>query len=172
MATLDPHQATDHPILVRLLQLLAAGHQPDPLRVPRHEPAHHVDLLQGELHRVQKLRLAWHVDGPELPAHDTLPQPHQVRLPLRAPAGVSRQVLVEREVLQLSAPSMLAQVPSEIVVPATGSTWSMMPLRWRRMDKMFLMYGDVRLPIDKRNLGEHSSHYPKPSLQQVRASQL
>lgn len=117
VATLDPHQAGDHPVPVRVLQLAAGLHQPDALGVARREPAHDVDLLEGELHGVEELRLARHVDRPELRPDDPLLQADQVGLPLRAPAAVARQILVEGEVVQVRAAAVLAQVPGEVVVP-------------------------------------------------------
>lgn len=116
VATLDAHQAGDHPVPVSVLQLVARRHQPDSLGVARGQPAHDVDLLQGELNGVEELRLAGHVGRPELRANDALLQANQVGLPLRAPAGVARQVLVEGEVIQLRVAAVLAEVPGEVVV--------------------------------------------------------
>lgn len=117
VATLYPYQAGDHPVPVRVLQLAARRHQPNALGVTRREPAHDVDLLKGELHGVEELGLARHVGRPELRPDDPLLQADQVGLPLRAPAVVARQILVEGEVIQLRAAAMLAQVPGEVVVP-------------------------------------------------------
>lgn len=117
VATLYPDQAGDHPVPVRVLQLAARRHQPDAFGVARREPAHDVDLLEGELHGVEELRLAWHVGRPKLRPDDPLLQADQVGLPLRAPAAVARQILVEGEVIQLRAAAVLAQVPGKVVVP-------------------------------------------------------
>lgn len=117
MATLDPYQAPDHTVLVRFLELLAARHQSYLLRVPRGESTHHVDLLESELNRVEELRLARNVNAPELTADYTLSQSFQIGLPSWSPIGVARQILVEREVLQLCVATMLTEVPCEIVVP-------------------------------------------------------
>lgn len=116
VATLDAHQAGDHAVPVRVFQLAARRHQPDSLGVARGQSAHDVDLLQGELDGVEELRLARHVGRPELRADDALLQANQVGLPLRAPAGVARQVLVEGEVTQLRAAAVLAKIPGEVVV--------------------------------------------------------
>lgn len=98
VTTLYPYQAGDHSVSVRVLQLAARRHQPDPFGVTRRESAHDVDLLEGELHGVEELRLAWHVGRPELRANDPLFQANQIGLPLRTPAGIARQVLVEGKV--------------------------------------------------------------------------
>jgi len=116
VATLYSHQTGDHPVPMRVLQLAARRHQPDALGVAQRESAHDVDLLEGELHGVEELGLARHVGRPELRPDDSLLQADQVGLPLRAPAAVARQILVEGEVIQLRAAAMLAQIPGEIVV--------------------------------------------------------
>lgn len=117
VATLYPDQAGDHPVPVRVLQLAARRHQPDALRVARREPTHDVDLLEGELHGIKELRLAWHIGRPELRPDDPLLQADQVGLPLRAPAAVTRQILIKRKIIQLRAAAVLAQIPGEVVVP-------------------------------------------------------
>lgn len=117
VTTLDADQAGDHAVPVGVFQLAARRHQPDSLGVARGQPAHDVDLLQGELDGVEELRLARHVGRPELRADDALLQANQVGLPLRAPAGVARQVLVKGEVTQLRAAAVLAKIPREVVVP-------------------------------------------------------
>jgi len=61
VTTLYAHQTGNHPVPMSVLQFAARRHQPDPLGVTRREPAHDIDLLQGELHGVEVLRLAWHV---------------------------------------------------------------------------------------------------------------
>lgn len=117
VATLYPHQAGDHPVPVCILQLVARLHQSDALGIPRREPAHDVDLLKGELYGVEELCLARHVGRPELRPNNPLLQANQIGLPLRAPAAVARQILVEGEVIQFRAAAVLAQVPGEVVVP-------------------------------------------------------
>lgn len=116
VATLYSHQAGDHPVPMSVFQLAARRHQADSLGVARRESAHHIDLLESELHGVQELCLTRHVGRPELRADDTLLQANQIGLPFRAPAGVARQVLVEGEILQLRAAAVLAKMPGEVVV--------------------------------------------------------
>lgn len=98
VTTLYPYQTSDYSVSVRVLQLAARRHQPDPFGVTWRESAHDVDLLQGELHGVEELCLAWHVGRPELCPNDPLFQTNQIGLPLRTPAGIAWQVLVEGEV--------------------------------------------------------------------------
>lgn len=117
VATLYPHQAGDHPVPVRGLQLSARRHHPDALGVARREPAHNIDLFEGELHGVEELWFARYVGRPELRPDDPLLQADQVGLPLRAPTAVTRQIFVEGEIIQLRAAAVLAQVPGEVVVP-------------------------------------------------------
>jgi len=117
VTTLYAHQAGDHSVPMSVLQFAARRHQPDPFGVTRREPAHDVDLLQGELHGVQVLRFARHVSRPELRTDDSLLQADQIGLPLRTPTGIARQILVEREVVELGAAAVLAQIPRKVVVP-------------------------------------------------------
>lgn len=98
VTTLYPYQAGDDSVSMCVLQLAARRHQPDPFGVTRRESSHDVDLLEGKLHSVEKLRLAWHIGRPELSANDPLFQADQIGLPLRTPAGVARQILIEGEV--------------------------------------------------------------------------
>lgn len=117
VATLDTHQTGDHPVTMSFLQFAACCHQPDSFGVARGEPAHDVDLLEGELHGVQELRLARHVSRPELRADDSLLQANQIGLPLRTPTSVARQIFIKGEVTQFGAAAVLAQIPGEVVVP-------------------------------------------------------
>lgn len=89
MTTLYPYQAGDHSVSMRVFQLAARRHQPDSLGVARRKSAHDVDLLEGKLHSVEELCLAWHIGRPELCANDPLFQANQIGLPLRAPASIA-----------------------------------------------------------------------------------
>jgi hypothetical protein len=69
------------------------------------------------LHGIEILRFAWHVGRPELRTDDSLLQADQIGLPLRTPTGIARQVLVEREVVELRAAAVFTQIPRKVVVP-------------------------------------------------------
>jgi len=50
------------------------------VRVPLHDSAYRVDLLQRRRDGRTALKRARHIDGPELSAHATAPQPRDVRV--------------------------------------------------------------------------------------------
>lgn len=120
VTALDAHQTGYDPVPVCLLEFPARRHQAHLLGVLGRQTTHHVDLLEGELDGVEKLRLAGHVGRPELGADDAAAQTDQVGLPGRAPARVLREVDVEGKVPEARAAALLAQVPGEIVATASG----------------------------------------------------
>lgn len=116
VTALDAHETRQDSVPVGFLELLARRHEPHPRRVLRGQPPHHVDLLEGELDRVEKLRLARHVRRPELRAHVSSTEARQVGLPLRPEGRVLGQV-VEWKITEVGVPTVLPKVPREVVVP-------------------------------------------------------
>lgn len=116
VSTLDSYQTRDDSVPVSLFEFATGSNEPHLRRVLGREPPHHVDLLEGELDRVQELGLAWHVGRPKLRTDYASTQTNQVGLPAWAPGCVFRQIYVEWKVAKMGVSSLFAQIPGEIVV--------------------------------------------------------
>lgn len=66
MATLDANQAGDFARAMSLLDASCAGDQGHVMWIELHQSSYQIDLFQRQLHRIQMLRGAWSVGGPEL----------------------------------------------------------------------------------------------------------
>lgn len=121
VSALYANQTRDNPIFVGLLKFPAGRDESHLRRVLGREPPHDVDLLKGELDRIEKLGLARHVGRPELRPNNPSPQPYQICLPAWAPRCVFREVNVERKVTEVRVAALLPKIPSKVVVAETKS---------------------------------------------------